>query len=100
MMIVYQGEIAIDGSTVITCTTNNMTIYNIIITNLTTNYTLTVNRISNNLEELNSVPLCEFQLDAGDTVKDGTSYLFNKGDSLQLISDVLGTTFYVNALTR
>jgi hypothetical protein len=98
MTAIYQGEIATDGSTRIVCTGSFMNINNIIITNLTSNYTLTLNRTSLTTSEF-LVPIYEFQLDAGDTIRDTEIYPLLNNDSLQLISDVPGTTFYINSIT-
>ena len=44
MNIVYQGKIALDGSTRINCTTPSMVISLIILNNIDSNYTITVSR--------------------------------------------------------
>jgi hypothetical protein len=44
MEVVFQGNVATDGSTKIFCTTSSLNITNIIINNLTSNYVFNFNR--------------------------------------------------------
>lgn len=94
--IVYQGNIAIDGSTKIPCTSGKLLITSIIINNLTLPYLLTVTKFLSNTQ---SVPLYQLDLDAGDSVRDTEEYLLNTGDYIQILSDVAGGTYYVSATT-
>jgi hypothetical protein len=96
MNIVYQGKIALDGSTKITCTTTSMVVSLIIINNISFNYTLTVSRFETG-PGIHEVPIYEFQLDAGDSIRDLETYSLANGNYLQLISSVPGTTFYISA---
>jgi hypothetical protein len=94
MSTVYQGTIATDGSTKIPCTSGTLMITSIIINNPTIPYTITVNRLLNTTQ---SILLYEFQLDAGDSIRDSTSYSINVGNSIQIISDVPGSTYVISA---
>jgi len=96
MNIIYQGKIALDGSTKITCTTTSLTITTIIINNLGSNYVLNFNRFENG-PGIHVVPIYELSLDAGDSIRDTQSYVLFEGDYLQLISDVPGTTYYIRS---
>tara|TARA_R110000868_G_scaffold14426_1_gene67104 strand:- start:3807 stop:4103 length:297 start_codon:yes stop_codon:yes gene_type:complete len=95
MNVIYQGHIATDGTTKITCTGESMTIVNIIINNLDSNYVITVDRFMTG-PGIHKIPLYEFSLDAGDSVRDTEEYILYTGDYIQLNSDVVGTTFYIN----
>lgn len=97
MEITYQGIVATDGSTKITCTGSKLTIHSIIINNGSLNYVLTYNRLSINLPTLTVVPIYELTLDAGDTIRDTEEYVLNPGEYIQLISDVAGTTYSITA---
>jgi hypothetical protein len=92
--ITFQGVVATDGSTRITCTTTTLTIHSIIITNNSVNYVLTYNRCSIDLPTITIVPIYELTLDAGDTIRDTEEYVLNTGEYIQLISDVAGSTTY------
>jgi hypothetical protein len=95
MNIVYQGEIALDGSTIIKAENILITITNIIINNTSSAYTITVNR---NLDSEKQITLLyTFSLDQGDTVRDTQLYALDPGDYIQLISNVAGTTYYINS---
>ena len=96
MEVIYQGNVATDCSTKITCTTTSLTITNIVINNLDSNYILNFNRFST-APGIHAIPIYELSLDAGDSIQDTQSYILFKGDYLQLISDVPGTTYYVRA---
>jgi hypothetical protein len=96
MEIVYQGKIALDGSTRITCTTTSLTITTIIINNLGSNYVLNFNRFENG-PGIHVVPIYELSLDAGDSIRDTEQYILGKDDYIQLISDVADTTYYIKA---
>lgn len=101
--IFYQGEVEVNGSTKIVCTTTKLIILNIVINNLTSPYTFTLNRYlqkvdieeKNNLQE---VPLYKLSLEEGDSIRDNTEYILETGDYIQLISDVPGTVFYINTM--
>jgi hypothetical protein len=96
MNIIYQGKIALDGSTKITCTTTSLTIDTIIINNLDSNYVLNLNRFENG-PGIHVVPIYELSLDAGDSIRDTEQYILGKDDYIQLISDVADTTYYIKA---
>lgn len=97
MDVTFQGVVATDGSTKITCTGVKLTIHSIIINNATANYVLTYNRCSIDLPTITIVPIYEFTLDAGDTVRDTEEYILDTGEYIQLISDVAGTTYSITA---
>jgi hypothetical protein len=94
---VYQGEIALNNSTVIVATNESMVVTSIIINNLSSPYIFTLYRVSV-LDPKNPVPIYQFTLDAGDTIRDSETYILNKGDYLNLVTDVAGTTFYVTSV--
>ena len=96
MEVIYQGDVATDGSTRILCTTTSLTITNIVINNLGSNYVFNLNRINNN-SSLVTVPIYELSLDMGDSIQDTNIYTLYNSDYIQLISDVPGTTYYVKA---
>jgi hypothetical protein len=96
MNIIFQGNVATDGSTKITCTTTSLVIDSIIINNLDANYTFNLNRFMTG-PGIHEVPIYEFQLDAGDSIRDLETYSLANGNYLQLISSVPGTTFYISA---
>lgn len=96
MNVTFQGNVAINGTTKIFCSSESLSINNIVINNLTNvAYNVTVNIISvaNNIK----TTLYTFDLDAGDTLRDNTLYVLNTEDYIQIISDVPGTTFYIGA---
>jgi len=94
--IVYQGTITTTGSTRIPCTSGRLLITSIIINNLTLPYSITVSKFLNNGQ---SIPLYQFDLDAGDSVRDTEDYLLNTGDLIEILTDVAGGTYYVSAMT-
>lgn len=96
MDVIYQGRIETDGSTKITCTTTSLTINTIIINNLDSNYVLNFNRFETG-PGIHVIPIYELSLDAGDSIRDTESYMLSNGDYIQLISNVLGTTYYIRA---
>jgi len=96
MTVIFQGHVATDGSTKITCTTTSLVINSIIINNLDTAYVFNLNRYMTG-PGIHEVPIYEFTLDAGDSVRDLETYTLENGNYLQLISDVPGTTFYISA---
>lgn len=98
MNVVYQGKIALDGSTKIVCTTTSMEISLIVINNINSNYTLTVNRFETG-PGIHEIPIYRFDLDAGDSVRDTTIYTLSQGDYLRLESTQLDTTYYISAET-
>jgi hypothetical protein len=95
--VTFQGVVATDGSTKITCTTSTLTVDSIIVTNNSANYVLTYNRCSIDLPTITIVPIYELTLDSGDTVTDTEQYVLNTGEYIQLISDVAGTTYSITA---
>jgi hypothetical protein len=98
MNVVYQGKIALDCSTKIVCTTTSMEISLIVINNINSNYTLTVNRFETG-PGIHEIPIYRFDLDAGDSVRDTTIYTLSQGDYLRLESTQLDTTYYISAET-
>jgi len=96
MNIIFQGNVATDGSTKITCTTTSLIIDSIIINNLDSAYTFNLSRFMTG-PGIHEVPIYEFQLDAGDSIRDLETYFLANGNYLQLISSVPGTTFYISA---
>lgn len=98
MKVVFQGNVATDGSTKIFCTTTSLNITNIIINNFSSNYIFTFNRFKND-EPLVTVPIYELSLDAGDSIRDTQSYILYTFNYIQFISDVPGTTYYISAET-
>jgi hypothetical protein len=99
MEIVYQGNVATDGSTRITCTTTSLTINSIIINNLDSNYVFNFNRFETG-PGIHLIPIYELSLDAGDSIRDTESYTLSQGDYIQFISNVPGTTFYVKTTVQ
>lgn len=95
-VVVYQGHVATDGSTRITCTGTLLTVHNIIINNTASNYIFNLDRFTAG-PGIHQVPIYEFDLDAGDSIRDTEGYILNKGNYLQLTSSVPGTTYYINA---
>jgi hypothetical protein len=98
MNVVYQGKIALDGSTRINCTASSMEISLIIINNISSNYTLTVSRFETG-PGIHEIPIYRFDLDAGDTVRDTTIYTLSQGDYIRLESTQINTTYYISAET-
>lgn len=96
MEVVYEGTVAIDGSTKIICNTSTLTIHSITINNITSAYTFTLNRLLTSSSTFPSL-VYDFDLDLGDSIRDTTQYDLIIGNCLQLISSVAGTTYYINA---
>ena len=96
-IVTYQGIVSTTGSTQITCTGPKLTIHNIIINNGSSNYVFTLNRFVNDPPTFSLIPIYEFTLDAGDTIRDTEEYVLNFSDYLQLISNVPGTTYSITA---
>lgn len=96
MTVIFQGHVATDGSTKITCTSTSLVINSIITNNLDSAYVFNLNRYMTG-PGIHEIPIYEFTLDAGDSIRDLETYTLEKGNYLQLISDVAGTTFYISA---
>ena len=97
MNVIYQGKVdAIDGTRIV-CTTDKLTISSIVINNLDSNYIFTLNRFETG-PGIHSVPMYKFELDAGDSIRDNEGYILSKGDYLELLSDVIDTTFYISGI--
>ncbi len=96
MEVVFEGSVATDGSTKIICTTSTLTIHSVTINNITSIYTFTLNRLLSASSTFPSL-VYNFDLDLGDSIRDTTQYDLLTGNCLQLISDVAGTTYYINA---
>lgn len=99
MNVIYQGKVALDGSTKIVCTTTSMVVSLIVINNIDSNYTLTVSRFETG-PGIHEVPIYKFDLDAGDSVRDTTIYTLSQGDYIRLESTQLDTTYYISADTE
>jgi hypothetical protein len=97
MEVIFQGHVATDGSTRITCTTTSLVVNEIIINNPDNNYNITMSRYMTG-PGIHEVPIYEFALDLGDTVRDTEGYTLRKGNYLQLITNVTGTTYYISAI--
>ena len=97
MNIVYQGKIALDGSTKISCTTASMTITLMVFNNIGANYILTVSRFETG-PGIHEVPIYKLELDAGDSVRDTTGYILSQGDYIRLESTVADTSYYINTI--
>jgi hypothetical protein len=95
MNTVFQGKIALDGSTRIICTTTSMVISLIVINNIESSYTLTVSRFETG-PGIHEVPIYNFELDAGDSVRDTNIYTLYEGDFIRLESTQLETTYYIS----
>jgi 5-methylcytosine-specific restriction endonuclease McrA len=89
--IFYQGEVQVNGSTKIVCTSTRLIILNIVINNLTSAYTFTLNRYKQKVNSeqktsLQEVPLYKFSLEEGDSIRDTNEYILelslrqSKGD--------------------
>lgn len=96
MIKIYQGNIRTDGSTKIICEDVSMTIININITNPTSISRLNVSKFMTG-DGIHEVPLYNFELMDGDVVTDNTPYILYLDSYLQLISDVVGTSYYIEA---
>jgi hypothetical protein len=96
MTVIFQGHVATDGSTKIICTSTSLVINSIIINNLDSAYVFNLNRFMIG-PGIHEIPIYEFTLDAGDSIRDLETYSLENGNYLQLISDVPGTTFYISA---
>ena len=96
MEVVFEGSVATDGSTKIICTNSTLTIHSVTINNITSIYTFTLNRLLSASSTFPSL-VYNFDLDLGDSIRDTTQYDLITGNCLQLISDVAGTTYYINA---
>lgn len=99
MNVVYQGKVALDGSTRITCTGTSLLINVIIINNLDSNYVFSLHRFETG-PGIHNIPIYQFELDAGDSIRDTEGYLLSQGDYLQLTSDVDETTFYISGVSE
>lgn len=96
MNIIYQGNIALDGSTRIIGTSNNLIINSIIINNQDYNYIVTVESYNQD-PGVNKIILYNFELTAGDCLKDNDEYSLTNGNYLQLTSNVAETSYYIKA---
>ena len=94
--MIYQGQVAIDGSTRILCTVDTSIINFISVTNTEGAYTFGLKRYRSK-GVINTVTLYELELESGDVVKDTYEYYLYKGDYLQLLSDVEGTNYYIKS---
>lgn len=99
MNVVYQGKVALDGSTKIVCTASSMVVSLIVINNIDSNYTLTVSRFETG-PGIHEIPIYKFDLDAGDSVRDTTIYTLSQGDYIRLDSTQPDTTYYISADTQ
>lgn len=92
--VVYQGKVALNGSTKIFCTSPSMTVSLIVINNVDNNYTFTLSRFETG-PGIHEVPIYKFDLDAGDSIRDTNTYILSKGDYLHLESTAIDTTYYI-----
>ena len=99
MNVVYQGKVALDGSTKIVCTASSMVVSLIVINNIDSNYTLTVSRFETG-PGIHEIPIYKFDLDAGDSVRDTTIYTLSQGDYIRLDSTQPDTTYYISVDTQ
>jgi hypothetical protein len=99
MNVVYQGKVALDGSTKIVCTASSMVVSLIVINNIDSNYTLIVSRFETG-PGIHEIPIYKFDLDAGDSVRDTTVYTLSQGDYIRLDSTQPDTTYYISADTQ
>ncbi len=97
--VTYQGEIALDGSTKIISTGTRLTVESISITNSTGDYVFTLRRYLED-EVLQDALVYELTLEEGDTVKDTYRYILDKGNYIQLLSDIAGSIYHVTAIAR
>lgn len=93
---IFQGIVALDGSTKIICTGSSLVIDTIIINNKDSNYIIEVSKFMPGVG-IHEVPIYKFTLDAGDTVRDTDKYILSTEGFIQLITNVQGTTYYINA---
>ena len=98
METIFQGEIALDGSTKIVATSSAIIVTSIIINNISDNYSLILYRCSGSNPK-NIIPIYRFDLDAGDTIRDSEEYILNIGDSLKLVTNIPNTTYYIKTTT-
>jgi hypothetical protein len=91
--VTFQGNVALDGSTRIICSTDKLIINSIIINNLLNDYTFTFNQYIEG-KDLPEVTIYEFNLKTGDTIRDEGEYFLTPKNYLKFISDVAGTTYY------
>ena len=96
MEVIYQGNVALDGSTRIICNSDTLVINTIIINNPISNYVFTLNRYMT-ASGISQVLLYNFELNAEETLRDTQTYTLNLNNFIELLSDVPGTTFYVSA---
>lgn len=94
MNTVYQGDIAIGGTTRIECKSSSLSISSIIIANATNAYTITAT-IYTGYSDTKETPLYQFSLDLGDSVRDSNVYILTNGGYLILDTDATGGTYYI-----
>ena len=94
MDVIFQGHVAIDGSTKILCSSNSLIIDTIIINNLDSDYIFTLSRFMTG-PGIHEIPIYSLGLSVGDSIRDTDTYILEKNNYLQLTSDVVGTTFYI-----
>jgi hypothetical protein len=92
---VYQGEVKLDGSTIVEAVDTALTIKSIIINNLTTDYYFILYRRAADSPD-NIIPIYKFDLDLGDTIRDSESYTLDVGDSLILVTNKKKTSYYIS----
>jgi hypothetical protein len=90
---VYQGELSDTGETEIICTTTSLTVVQIVVNNPNTDYLIILTKVDDQ-----QTPIYRFELDMGDTLRDTHKYILFKGERLQLVTNVPGTTYSINAL--
>ena len=92
---IFQGNVAQDGSTKIICNGSSFVINMIVINNKNTNYTIEVSKFLQGVG-IHEIPIYKFNLNAGDTIRDTDQYILNTNEFIQLITNVPGTTYYIN----
>jgi len=96
MDVIFQGHVATDGSTKIICSTTSLIIETIIINNFDSDYAFSLNRFMTG-PGIHEIPIYSLRLTQGDSIRDTDTYLLEKGNYLQLTSDIEGTMFYIKA---
>lgn len=97
MANVYQGEIDVEDGVSIIAVENSMVVTSIIINNLSSDYSFTLYRVSSETP-LISIPIYNFLLESGDTIRDSYTYSLDKGDYLKLVTNIEGTTYYITTV--
>jgi hypothetical protein len=92
---IYQGEVKLDGSTIVEAVDTALTVNTIIVNNLTTAYSFILYRRAADSPN-NIIPIYKFDLDLGDTIRDSELYRLDVGDSLILVTNKKKTSYYIS----